>query len=349
MVTIFGIVLTQNFEYLKNRDWGYNKENVVVIPLDGEKQYNIFNNEISRNHNVLQTAGSVDMIGMSQGHLDVEVDDAEYDVHRFIVGFDYLETLELELKDGRVFDKNLRTDVNESVIVNETFVESFGWQDAIGKRVVLANKNYTVIGVVKDFIFSVRYLEPTVLRLANQNEFHYLTARMKAGTAVETEGYLKETWSRLFPDTPYRGFAQDSVLDGKYAREARGNSFFPFVATLTLVLSCMGLFGLISLNLLKQMKELSIRKVLGASAINIVNFISKDSLILIVIAAMIATPISYFALSAMLDSIFDDHIALGPLPFISGFGLIALIVVATISLVLYKTVIANPVDALRNE
>ena len=213
------------------------------------------------------------------------------DATRFDVGFGYLETLGLRLKAGRLFDEHHRSDAENALIVNETFVAEQGWQDAIGQQVRLGNTTYEIIGLVEDFHYDdfLESIEPTVLRIADEADFRYLSLRTEAGQATQTAETVAATWKKLIPDIPYDAFFQDAVFDYQLRENIQINKVFSFTALMALLISCMGLFGLASQNIARRMKEISVRKVLAASVAHVTQLVNRSFLLILVIAAVIAT------------------------------------------------------------
>ncbi len=345
-----GVAVSQNAEWERNRDWGYNQKQTIVIPFADNQRYSVYKNAIREHADIQQMAGSLDHIGETQKRAAVQVLGKQHHVVRFDIGVDYIETLQLGLREGRSFDGNLSTDTQESIIVNETFVKKMGWQNAVGKRVEFDDTNYRVIGVVEDFHYTgfVFRIEPATLRLAPEDELRYLAIRVPAGAAIQTQEFLRATWRELMPDLPYEGFFQDSVFDSFQRGSERGAKVFSFAGMVALLISCMGLFGLVSLHIATRLKEISIRKVLGAPIVNIINVVNRQFLILLAIAICVAAPLSYLTLKSLLGTI-EYHMPLGPVPFVVTSGLIVLTAVLTIFPQVFRGASANPVEHLRHE
>ncbi|MFB3130900.1 MAG: ABC transporter permease, partial [Rhodothermales bacterium] len=192
-------------------------------------------------------------------------------------------------------------------------------------------------------------IEPTLLRLAAEDAFSYLVARVQPGTALQTADDLQAAWKTVAPGTPYNGFFQDDVFDSYWQGRAKSQQIFSSIAFVALLLTCMGLFGLVSLNITRRMKELSIRKVLGASLRHIVHQISRELILVLVVATVVAVPASYLLLKALYDAAGGYHMSLGPTPFVITFGMILLTAMLTVATHVYKAATANPVVALRDE
>lgn len=351
-ITIFaGITVSRNVHYLRGRDWGYDQAQTIVVPLDGKTQFEIFKNAISQDSNILMVAGSNGHIGMSSNSGLVKIDGQKYDVRRFQIGYDYPETMGLRLQHGRSFDRNMRTDLEDAILVNDTFVAQAGLTEPIGKPVIYEDRTLMIIGVVKDYHYKDFYqpIQPVLLQLTDTPNFQFLSVRVRAGAVAQTADLIEQTWQRLFPDSPYTGFFQDSVFDDFYRQNSARIRISGFMAGMTLLLSCMGLFGLATLNVAKRMKEFSIRKVLGATLFDITRVFNRDLFWLLAGATLVAGPISYVMMNTLLDAIFSYRISLDASLFIFSAASLFLTALLTVSSQIYRVVVSNPVDALRVE
>lgn len=347
MVT--AVTFSLNIRSMAQRDWGYQREHTLVVELEESSQFALLRDEALKHPNVLRLAGSDHHIGVSEDEIVVTVEGKKMDAVRFDVGPNYFETLGLRLTAGRFFEEALGGDASGSIVINERFVEAQGWTEPVGQSVRFDSTVYAVVGVVKDFHYDhfSNPIDPAVFHLTS--EFRYLSMHLEAGTGVQTDAFMERTWTRLFPDRPYEAFFQDTVFDG-YFRDGRSlETTFTFTAVLALLISCLGLFGLASQNLAGRMKEISIRKVLGASVPRMTRLVNQGFLLMLVLAALLATPVSYLLVSALLDAAADYHIVVGPLPFMVSFALVLVTATLTISTQVYKLVMVNPADVLRTE
>ncbi|MGH7456932.1 MAG: ABC transporter permease, partial [bacterium] len=265
------VVFTQNAAYQKNRDWGYNQAQVIAIPINNEKQFNLLRDELSKSPGIAQIAGSAHHVGLRSGRRVIKHLDQSSEIVLFDVGFNYLEAMGFRLKNGRTFDVSLRTDLTSAIIVNERMVKEMKWQDAIGQQVTLDSTAYTVVGVVEDFHYAdfKRRIEPTLFRLSQPEDFRYLVVQAAAGKVLQTSETVQSVWKNLIPEFPYNGIFQDEVF-ARAMKESSGiQKLFAFIAVVALAISCMGLFGLVALSVAKRRKEFSIRKVLGANLAHI--------------------------------------------------------------------------------
>ncbi|MGH7457137.1 MAG: ABC transporter permease, partial [bacterium] len=169
------------------------------------------------------------------------------------------------------------------------------------------------------------------------------------GKTASVAEFVKATWKTLIPDLPYEGFSQELILEELLAMGNAASQIFAAIAMIALVLSCMGLFGLVSLHAAKRRKEFSIRKVLGAGFTDLARLISRQFVFILAVALALAIPVSYLALNSLLNMLYVYRVALGPLPFALMAIMIFLVAATTVASRVYQVVTANPVEGLRHE
>ncbi len=350
LAIVCGIIFVQNVEYQKNRDWGYDQDQIYVLQVPDGEAYRMLKNEITQNPDVLSVTGSRNHVGRSYNVAVIDKDDKKYEVKRLDVGADYIEAMGLNLIEGRDFNRDLKTD-EQSVIVNETFVNSIGWENIIDNTFVFDSAEYSIIGIVEDYHYTSFWqtIEPAMLIMVPDDDFRFVLAQISGGTAVETTAYFESIWKEAMPDRPFSGFFQDTVFDGYFNNISGHGKLMVFTATLAIILSCLGLFGLVSLSVAAKKKDFSIRKVLGAGAMDMAKGVNQHYIWILLVATIIGAPVSYFVMGAFLDSVYKYHI---PVQFFSiATGIIAIFVIAflTVSALVVKVIRDNPVDALRTE
>ncbi len=348
----FSVYHKNNKEYQKTIDWGYDKNNTIVVPVNGQKHFAVFNNEIVKNPDIAGTAGSEHHIGRSLKRETIEYKTVKYEVRRIGIGWNYLDLMKVRLKKGRLFDKNRSMDTDRSVIINEKFAEYMEWQDPVGKHIRMKGNDYYVTGVVCDFHYDDFWNEisPVLFNLSKEEDYNYISVKIKPGTEAETILFLKNIWKEQVPDKPYMGFVQDGILDLYFRSEDLISSLFSFYASIALIISCMGLFGLVSISITKRMKEISIRKVLGANLFSIFKLMNREYLLLLTISSVIAAPLSYKIIKSIMDSMNQlYHVPVSAIYFIITFIMIIVTAAFTVSSLLYKAANTNPVDSLRDE
>jgi ABC-type antimicrobial peptide transport system permease subunit len=194
-----------------------------------------------------------------------------------------------------------------------------------------------------------RPMLPSVFRLAKQEAFRYLIARLRPENMTATSGFLRNEWQRLLPDVPYEGFYEDQVMAEAISVSESIKIMFLYISILAIVIAAMGLFALVSLNIARRTKEIGIRKVLGASMLHIVNLVNKEFVRLLFVAAFIASIAGYFSVQALLKSIYAYHVGFNLAPFILAAISIFAIALLTVGSQVLKVAAANPVNSLRYE
>ena len=299
---------------------------------------------------VLSVTGSKNHVGRSYNFAVINKDDKKYEVKRLDVGADYIEAMGLNLIEGRDFNRDLKTD-EQSVIVNETFVNNIGWENIIDNTFIFDSAEYSIIGIVEDYHYTSFWqtIEPAMLIMVPDDDFRFVLAQISGGSAVETTEYFESIWKEAMPDLPFTGFFQDTVFDRYFNNISGHGKLMVFTATLAIILSCLGLFGLVSLSVAAKKKDFSIRKVLGAGAFDMAKGVNQQYIWILLIATIIGSPVSYFVMGAFLDSVYKYHIPVQYLSIISGIIAIFVIAFLTVSALVVKVIRDNPVDALRTE
>lgn len=351
LAVALGVVIWQNNNYQRDRDWGYTYEHVVSVPLDQADQFQPLSDQAQQNPNILDVAGTTHHVGRFASSSIVTLLDEPIRVQRFDVGPGYLETMNIRLRAGRFLDENLTTDQQSALLINQTFADELGWDEPIGQTLTYDNTAYTVVGVLEDFHHSSFFspIQPSIFRLADADAFNYLVVRTRPGTGVKTADALEASWRALYPNSPYNGFFQDSVFERAFRDNRTIMRLIAGTSTIALLLSCMGLFGLVVLMITKKMRDLSIHKVLGATIWQVAHLINKPFILILILAALLGTPLSYYLLNIVLSTFYEYHVAVGPLPFIIGVLVVLTTATLTIASQIYKAAHANPVDALRAE
>lgn len=344
---ISSITLTLNAMDQAERDWGYYQEHLLVVKLEDGNQFDVLRDEAMQLPDVLGVAGTrYHLEGGGEVLSKVEIEGETLETVRFDTGPNYLETMGFRLTEGGFSDYQTGGD---AVVVNERFVQRKNGSDPIGKTLRLDGKTYTVTGVVENFHYDSFFedIEPVLFCLTDASNYRFLVMRLKAGTDEETAVFMKEAWNRIAPDTPFEYFYQDTVFDRFYQTNRNLVNIFTFIAGIALLISCMGLFGLVSQNIAGRMKEICIHKILGASALYVTGLISRRFLMLLVIAVLIATPASYFMLNILLEAIYTYHMGLGFTPFLISYALVFATAALTVLTQFRTLAAANPAEALR--
>ncbi|MBL7961162.1 ABC transporter permease [bacterium] len=352
LAVIITVVLLTAAQQWKHFAWGYNPDQTLIVRLTESRQYDLLKNEALRNPKVLQVAGSVHHIGQSMRQ-ETLYDDGEgkQNIFRFDVGAGYPEVLGLNLKAGRFFDAERPVEDENSIIVNEAFLEKQAWSDGIGRQVRLAEKKYTIIGVVGDFkLFGTGATYPSAFFRANEKELSCLAIRFTPGTGKEVASQIDRIWEKLFPDMTISRFFQQEVFDGFYQTFTKVSGTFGYVALMTLLIACLGLYGLASQHFLRYTKEVGIRKMLGASAAQILLLINREFLISMLVAGVFATLLSAGGIQLLLSQVkqFTGSFSPGFAPFILADAIIFITATVAVSRQSWNIATINLSNVLKN-
>ena len=268
------------------------------------------------------------------------------------VGDDYLTTVGLELKEGRDFTKDSETDRKESVIITEEAARKFGWDKPIGKEIVwMDTVKLYVVGVVKDIYNNGLWeqLEPMMIRYGKKETVNHILVNAKTENIVAINKFMETKWKELFPDKLYNG----QIMDERNAEATTVNNnivtMFIFLGVVALLLSATGLFTLVSLNIIKKMKEIGVRKVLGASVANISRIINKEFAIVLLIACVLGSFLGAFLSQQLMSSIWDYYQKATLTTLLTSSCVLLITSVLSIGYKVYKTTRLNPSTVLRDE
>ncbi|GJM33727.1 MAG: ABC transporter permease [Saprospiraceae bacterium] len=362
-LSVFLIICTMivwnQIDYLRSKPLGYSKEDVISIPIGNElDSYQVLQrmrNELAANPNVKSITGSYGNLGMGKDGsrttsiMGFSQGDRLLRTHWAVVDYDYFETLNIPLVEGRSFSPEFPTDSSESIIINETFARQLGEDSPIG-TVLDLGPDRKVIGVVKDYHFLPldKAMEPLSLVLAKPiDDFRlgYIFVSVSNRTAMSN---LEETWKKLYPETIFQATFLDENNQRQYQVEESIAKLFTTSGLLAIILSCMGLFGVVVLVTSQRTKEIGIRKVLGASVPSIVGLISKEFILLVAIAIVIAAPMGWWLMKQWLQSYaYSIDFPWWSIP-LAGIMAI-LIAVVTLGIQSVRAALTNPIDALRDE
>ncbi len=358
VILIIGTTVVHNqIDYIKNRKLGFNKENLLYIPLVGKirQQYETVKNELLRNANILSVTASSNLPSFGRnwatGNLDWEGKNPEETIHMqgVDVDYDFFKTFGMNMKEGRSFSRNFSLDENNGVILNETAINAMGLQSPVGKRLSIRNWQGTIIGVVQDYNFKSLHnkIEPLILVMVNR-QLNYLFVRIKSQDISNTIKFLRNKWESYNLQYPFEYGFVDTLLDNLYKNEEIVKTLFNYFTFLAIFISCLGLFGLAFYLTEQRTKEIGIRKVLGASVSKIVSMLSKEFLKWVLIANILAWPVAYYFMDKWLQN-FAYRTNLKIWMFLFSGVLALLIALLTVSYQAIKAARANPADSLRYE
>ncbi|MCO6487730.1 MAG: ABC transporter permease [Phaeodactylibacter sp.] len=358
------LVIHQQMQYIRNKNLGFDKEQKIIIPYHSEASYanfTAFKNEILKEGLATAAGGTSsypgsfnieDMIMYGEGQV------SEEGHHAFMtyIDPDYLRLMQFELAEGRFFDRNRIADTARATVINETLARGLGYtpESAVGKRMFFnwgeEQYSFRIIGVAKDFHASSlhRKIDGCAFFWDNREAHNFLVANVQMGRLDETTGRLEALWNRLNPDAPFEYYFLDEELQQNYLADRRMGGLVLWGTLLAIFVSCLGLLGLATFSAERRAREISVRKVLGATVANIVALLSKDFLRLVLIAFVLATPLAWYFMNGWLQE-FEYHIAMPWWAFGLAGALSVAIAFAAIGWQALRAARANPAGALRSE
>ena len=363
------IIIGEQMKFLRNKDLGFNKEQVVVVQThksrkDGNALAQLYRTELLKHPEVKDVATSLYSLTESPW-IEFGFTDDKKVYHSFqynSVDAHWLQMMNIKPVQGRLFMPDNAADIGSSAIVNEAFLKEFDIKDPVGKK--LPGKfEQQIVGVVKDFNFESLHtkVRPLLLTIMPDSAFRRtenvsinfppqprITVRLRAGSVAANVSTLEKVWKEIAPaqDFDYK-FLDDSIAS-QYETEKRTNIIVKIASLLSVFIACMGLFGLVTLAVTKRTKEIGIRKVLGAKVTTLVALLSKDFIILVGIAAIIAFPLSWWFMHSWLKD-FAYRVNIQWWVFLAAAALVIFITLLTVSIQAVRAALANPVKSLRTE
>jgi putative ABC transport system permease protein len=268
------------------------------------------------------------------------------------VDYDFLKTYGMELLAGRTFGKEFGTDPAEAFIVNETAVRAFKWESpekALGKKIVREGKEGKVVGVIRDFHFS-SLTTPVAAMVVEMspNQYNTLSVKFENENIQSTLDNIEMDWNRMFPEKTFQFTFLDEQLDSQYQSFQNFGIIIQTFACIAILISCLGVYGLVLFVVKRKVKEIGVRKVLGASMGSILRLIYSDFAWLLAIGFIVAIPVSYYFMSQWLEN-FTYRTSIDLVTYAISFLLVIFIVSLTIAYQALQASLANPVKSLRSE
>ncbi len=357
-LSIFFIIgtlfMARQLDLLQTKELGFDEEQVIRFDVpfrEGARLLGRYRNALADEPGVVRVSGSWEQLGGGDGvgfnRMPTTSGTTEMKLHAFGVAPGFLETLGIELIEGRSFSE---ARAGGAVIVNEAMVRQMGWDRPLAREVSVrfTVENAPVIGVVENFHFRSLHHALTPLVMHTSAPLTNLYVRIAPDDVPGTLATLEAAWEETAPEIPFAFTFLDEHIEQQYRADRRWARIISYAALLAVLIACLGLFGLAAFAAERRTKEIGIRKVLGASVPSIVVLLSKDFLKLVLVAFVIAAPLAYYAMSRWLEG-FAYRTELGPWIFVGAGALALVIALATVSYQAIRAALANPVEALRAE
>ncbi|MBS1530926.1 MAG: ABC transporter permease [Bacteroidetes bacterium] len=356
-VLIIGtVIISRQINYIQTKNLGYNRENLIYLPLDGDlpKKYDILKQE------ALQQPGIQSISRISQTPTNIKNGtsgvvwtgkdpDNRTQFTQASVGYDFVKSMKITMAAGRDYSKDFPSD-SVGYLVNETALKVIGYKDPIGKPLTFWGKKGTIIGVIKDFHFNSLHeqINPLVLRFGEKETYGAALIRTKPGKTKEALATLEPIWKQLNPNFAFNYTFSDDEYQNLYQNEQVTGKLSDAFSFLAIFISGLGLLGLAMFTAEQRVKEIGIRKVLGASVGSVFGLLSKEFLILVVVALFFAIPVAWYIMHKWLEN-FQFYVTIQWWMFALSGLLIIVIALATISFQTIKAALVNPVKSLRSE
>jgi putative ABC transport system permease protein len=365
VLIITTIIVFQQLRYMQETSLGYDKEHLITLPYYNSinTEYETFRNELLHNANIkdvarssriptgrlLDASGASAMVGDSLRPVTADI--------KFVAAdYDFIPTYGVHVVAGRNFSRAYGLDTT-NFILNEAAIKAIGWktaQEAVGKDFQYGSRKGHIIGVIADFHFESLHQKIVPIVLANpptsatDSRFNNLSVKVAAKNIPGALASVEKVWKKYLPEFPYRYTFLDEKFNKLYESEQRQGTIFTVFACIAIFIACLGLFGLSAFSITQRVKEIGVRKVLGANVSSIVALLSKDFLKLVLIAAVIAFPVAWYAMTHWLRD-FAYRINIHWWVFVLAAILASVVALVTVSFQAIKAAVANPVKSLRTE
>jgi putative ABC transport system permease protein len=350
------IVVSKQVNFIQTKNLGYDRENLIYVPLEGDltAKYEIFKDEAMKMPGIQQVtriSNTPTNFGSSTGGVKWDGKDPNLNVEftQVSVGYDFVKTMNLKIADGRDYSRDFSTDTS-NFLINEAALKRIGYSNAVGKPLTMWGKKGKIVGVLKDFHFNSLHdpIYPLIIRLRENEQFGNILVRTKPGQTKQALTTIERLCKELNPNFTFTYAFSDEEYNKLYKNEQVVGKLSNAFAFLAIFISCLGLLGLAMFTAEQRVKEIGIRKVLGASVGSLFTLLSKEFLILVMIALLIASPLAWIAMHKWLLN-YTYHTSIDWWVFVLSAVVSIIIALITVSFQSIKAALLNPVKSLRSE
>ncbi|WP_080054618.1 ABC transporter permease [Spirosoma aerolatum] len=349
---VTGLSFERNAEFNRTANVGYDRQNVIGAYVYDESTWQVFKTAAQSIPNIEAVGGTQNLPGFSYSMTNFNLNSESHESMLYNVGDDFLRMLQIELRDGQPLLPLQGDQPAQTVLVNETFLREFGeGKPLIGQSIRLDSTTYQIGGVVRDFMTNTpfRPISSAIIRPVPPSRFVYFIARVKAEHQKQVFAELEKTWKRLFPYKPFDGvYLNNALAEAESVSTSIAETMGVF-SLVTVLLAISGLFSLISLNVLKRMREVAVRRVLGATGAQVGWVLHKNYLWILAIATLVGCSLGYYMAIMIMNSVFKINNGVSAVAIILSAIAVLTIAFSTILLKLWQTLKLNPVDALKAE
>ncbi|MEM8566896.1 MAG: FtsX-like permease family protein, partial [Bacteroidota bacterium] len=349
------VVVFEQTKFMQTKELGFDKDHILVLNINNsiETQYETFKNQLLAHPDILNASVCQATIGGGTFGTTIipEGQEEELSISIFRTDANFIETMGIKMALGRSFDPNASSD-SSSLIINTTFAKLLAWENPIGKTLKFSAEGpeYPILGVTEDFHFeglNESKVRPVVLYNYPRN-FRNVTLRLSGKNISKTIDFIGSVWDQYESRFPFDYYFADSWFNAKYKKEAQLLDTITVFASISILLACLGLYGLTAFTIEQRTKEIGIRKVLGATVSQLTLLLNKKFVLLLLLAFLMAVPVVYYAMENWLSS-FAYKIEIGVSPFILALVITALITLLTVSGQALKAAMMNPTRTLKND
>jgi putative ABC transport system permease protein len=355
-ISLAGIVcsfaFTDNATFQRNFDMGFERNGVVFTNVNGRSEYETYRNALAENPDIISITGTESHLYSSGFNDPIKHEDKEIEVDIMDISAEYISTMGITVKEGRNFESESATDRKESVIITDGLAKELGITKPIGKEIIwLDTVKYYVVGVVHDIYTNGLWekMDPVMFRYAPKDKINHILVQGKADKLIEINQFMEAKWKIIFPERIYDGNYMDEQMVEADTVNKNLVKMFAFLGVVALILSVTGLFTLVSLNIIKKMKEIGVRKVLGASTWNIISVVNREFVIILLIASVGGVFLGWWLSALFMESIWDYYQKVSLASMVISAVILLTASVISIGYKLYKTTRLNPANVLRTE
>ena len=358
ILVVGAVAIQKQLIFIKNKDIGYSRENVVTVRAwnnESRENHQAIKRELKKNPLILSASvANIAPLRFTEANdIEVETETGEMAeipmVTTYFIDDDYVKLFAMKITEGRNFSLDLAADIENQVVVNETVARMAGLKDPVGKRIRKWGRNMQIIGVVKDFHFTSfrTKIDPLMFSYSPERSNIFLI-KIEGSQIKETLDYIDSTFRSFSPNFTFDYAFMDDLYDNLYQEEGSLGGIIVGFSLLAMIIAAIGLFGLISFEIVKRTKEIGIRKILGASVFSVMGLILRKFFVLIVLAMMISLPLAYYFTHEWLKG-FVYHIGLNVGLFALSIAVIIGAAVLSIGRQTVKAALANPAESIKSE
>ncbi|GAB5520457.1 MAG: ABC transporter permease [Rhodothermales bacterium] len=356
VLIIVATIVYQQVEYLRGQDVGFDTEQMVVVPTfsaNTDTPYLRYRDALADESSIIAVTGSSLPLSFFRSRQSTVIGDQRFQSAVARVDYTFIDVMDIGLVAGRNVSVEFATDAESAVLVNERFVRHVGWtpEEAIGQSFPFYdNVPVTIVGVIEDFHITSLHtpIEPTILHVNPTRSIGFVLAKIAPTGIPATIDLLEQQWRTLYPDLPFSYSFMDQRVEQQYAFEARVSAIMGYAMFLATLVACLGLFGMAALSVARRTKEIGIRKVLGASAVGVTQMLSRQFVVLVVAANVIAWPLAYWSAQQMMQA-HAYRVAIDWTPFALTIAVSVVLACVAVAYQAIRAAVQNPVDALRYE